>query len=274
METIHIFDEFPGLPSRLSHDKFIQKRTRLEPLVFDILKQKYWTPLDIFWQTHKVPTEAEANKCVVIVERRIHENLAFLIRNVAYFASTWAITIVCSDINLEYCKALIMGKNIRLLPLWEGSPGRDEARSEYNTLLKSVTFYEKFASEHLCIVQTDSYFRKKVPDNILEYDYIGAPISWDYSMAIGGTSFRKRDSMIDICKNFKENIDGEDCFISKGIVELGYRMPHYSEGVTYIVESSLYYDPIAIHQWWTYFYRDIDNADYIFKSLLTLDTYL
>ena len=98
METIHIFDEFPG---KLTTEQRHQKRTRLEPLVFDILKQKYWTPIDIFWQTHKVPSEIDANKCIVIVERRIHENLAFLIRNVAYFAPTWAITIICSDINLN-----------------------------------------------------------------------------------------------------------------------------------------------------------------------------
>jgi hypothetical protein len=268
METIHIFDEFSG---ELTTEERHQKRTRLEPLIFDILKQKYWKPLDTFWQTHSIPSEAEANKCIVIIERRIHENLAFLIRNVAYFAPTWAITIVCSDLNLEYCKAITLGKNIRLLSLWKGSPKRDDARSEYNTLLKSVVFYEEFAAEHLCIVQTDSYFRKQVPDDILIYDYIGAPISWDYSMAVGGTSFRKRDPMIDICRNFKTHIDSEDCFICEGIKTLGYKMPHYSEGVTYIVESTLYYDPIAIHQWWTYFHRDINNADYIFKSLLTLE---
>ena len=60
METIHIFDEFSG---ELTTEERHQKRTRLEPLIFDILKQKYWKPLDTFWQTHSIPSEAEANKC-------------------------------------------------------------------------------------------------------------------------------------------------------------------------------------------------------------------
>ena len=163
---------------------------------------------------------------------------------------------------------------MRLLPLWKGSPGRDDARLEYNSLLKSARFYEEFAAEYLCIFQTDCYFRKQIPDAIFNYDYIAAPFEWDETSAGGGLSFRKRDSMIDICRNFKQNIESEDCYICEGIKMLGYKMPYFLEGISFIAESCIYEDPIGVHQWWTFFNTDIQEPEYFFKSLLTLDAYL
>ena len=62
METIHIFDEFPYESS----EKIIHaKRTRLEPLVFDILKRKYFRFLEEFWQKNSVVTNS--NKSIVII---------------------------------------------------------------------------------------------------------------------------------------------------------------------------------------------------------------
>ena len=163
---------------------------------------------------------------------------------------------------------------MRLLPLWKGSPGRDDARLEYNSLLKIARFYEEFAAEYLCIFQTDCYFRKQIPDAIFNYDYIAAPFEWDETSAGGGLSFRKRDSMIDICRNFKQNIESEDCYICEGIKMLGYKMPYFLEGISFIAESCIYEDPIGVHQWWTFFNTDIQEPEYFFKSLLTLDAYL
>jgi len=268
METIHIFDEFPYESS----EKIIHaKRTRLEPLVFDILKRKYFRFLEEFWQKNSVVTNSD--KSIVIIERRIHENLAFILRNVFYFAPSWNITVICSDINYDYLKTICTNNkdNVLLLPLFSGSPDRDTARNEYNNLLKSVKFYETLPFEHLFIVQTDSYLRKHIDETMLDYDYVAAPFIWDNSSAGGGMSYRKKSSMIDICKNYKGLEEGEDCFINAGIKVLGYKMPEFMKGIEYIGESCFYVSPMGVHQWWTYFTNSFDHKDLIFHNYLRLE---
>ena len=89
METIDIFDN--------TMNDHHTKRLRLEPLIFDILKIKYYTLFDTFWKENTIIRKTD--RSIIIVERRIHENLAFILRNVFYYARDWAITIFCSDIN-------------------------------------------------------------------------------------------------------------------------------------------------------------------------------
>ena len=140
-ETIHIFDEFNLPPDQITDAYNLKKRLRLEPLIYNILRQKYATIWRENWFAYTPPIRAE--RCVVIIERRIHENLELLLHNVAYYAPGWAIAIVCSDINYEFCREIIAphASRIRLMPLFEGSPDRNQARDEYNALLKSAEFY-------------------------------------------------------------------------------------------------------------------------------------
>ena len=56
--------------------------------------------------------------------------------------------------------------NVILLPLFEGNPNRDIAINEYNSLLKSSYFYNLLPFEHLLIVQTDTYLRRKIDETI------------------------------------------------------------------------------------------------------------
>lgn len=267
METIHIFDEFPY---ESSQEQIHAKRTLLEPLVFDILKRKYFRFLEEFWQKNSV--EINSNKSIIIIERRIHENLAFLLRNMFYFAPGWNITLICSDVNYKYLESICTNNknNIRLLPLFNGSPNRDAARNEYNTLLKSVEFYESLPFDHLFIVQTDSYLRKHIDETMLDYDYVAAPFIWDNSSAGGGMSYRNKSAMIDICKNYKGDEEGEDCFINSGIKSLGYTMPEFMKGIEYVGESCFFVDPMGVHQWWTYFTTSFEHKDLIFHKYLEL----
>jgi hypothetical protein len=270
-ETISIFDEFLQTAEQIDNDLRHQKRIKLEPLIFDILKKKYGRALDEFWETTG-PT-IHPDKCILLIERRIHENLEFCIKNAAYFGRDWTLGIVCSSVNLEYIKT-ILGKhaaNVVLFPLFNGSPGRDEARHEYTQLLTNPSFYKLLPWKNIITMQTDSYFRKPIPADVLAYDYIAAPASWDLSSMVGGLSYRNRDAMIRICEEFKEVIPSEDLFLDTGAKTLNLRRPPFETALEYVCESVMYDDPVALHQWWTFFTIDMEDARDFFHAYLTLE---
>lgn len=274
MSYIRIFDEFQQPASEVTAGLRHQKRVKLEPLIFDILKRNYGARMEDFWNKHvKIPLAQDTDRAIVIVERRIHENLWFLLRNAAYFARGWAIIVVCSDTNMPYLQSIAEPhtQSIRWLPYFQGSPDRDSARSQYNLIFKDPEFYASLPCEHLLFLQTDSYLRKHVPNSFLDYDFIGAPFAWDDQNAGGGTTFRRKSAMIDICSRFGEPIESEDLYASTGAKALGYKVPPFETGITYIVESCHYEDPIAVHQWWTFFFHDSEDVEIICSSLLQLD---
>ena len=271
METLHIFDEFKESEYETTLETRHQKRMALEPLIFDILKRKYGRFLREKFQTVEIPATSE--KCILLIERRIHPNLEFLLHNIAYFAPGWSICFVCSDVNLAYCKEIARPNqgSIQFLPVFHGSPGRDQARDDYNQLLKSKEFYQSLPWKHLWICQTDSYLRKQIPDSIFQYDFFAAPAIWDTSEMVGGMSYRNRDAMIKICSEYSESISSEDVFISKGAKALGLHLPVFEEALQIISESCLYEDPIGVHQWWTFFFIDLEDAELIFHSYLQFE---
>jgi hypothetical protein len=268
-ETIHIFDEF--LEENLTKDQRHQKRVRVEPLLFDILKAKYGSTLRENWLKNPPPLVSE--KCILLIERRIHENLEFVFHNAVQYGKGWSICFVCSDINYNYCKEITQNHpNIHFIPIFQGSPSYSEAREEYNKLLMSTEFYEALPWKNICIMQTDSYLRKQIPESVLNYDYIASPALWDENELVGGLSFRSKEGMIKITREYKETISSEDLFISKGCGALGLKKPIFEEAMLYCAESCLYEDPVGVHQWWTFFFITLDDAELIFHSLVTLDT--
>ena len=271
MQTINIFDDFPESMEQITVERKHQKRLQLEPLIYDILKFKYLPILCEAYNVYQIPKNT--NKCIVIIERRIHENLFFLIRNIAYFAKGWSVCIVCSDINMEYCKQIAGHNvnNIQFLPLFTGNPEPALGKKEYNDLLKNPEFYRQLNVDNLLFMQTDTYLRKTLPDSILSYDYAASPYAWDETLSGGGLSFRKRLPMIDICEKMLVKNYDEDAYICNGIHTLGYKMPEFMEGITYFTESCFYEDPVGIHQWWTFFTKEMEDSDLIFNSLLTLE---
>jgi hypothetical protein len=269
METIHIFDEF--INKEDNDTTRHEKRIKLEPLIFDILKVKYYNIFDTFWKNNSVIKNT--NKSIVIIERRIHENLAFLLRNMFYYAPSWAITVICSDINYNYIKDICTNNlnNITIIPLLKENPEREIARIEYNNILKSYSFYENIPYEHIFIVEMDSYLRKPIDETIFQYDYVAAPYSWDETSSGGGMSYRKRSVMLNICKQYISDIPMQDCYALEGIKTLGYKMPEFMDGITYIAESCFYDDPMGVHQWWTFFRVEDEYAEEILKNYLELE---
>ena len=269
METV--FHDFPGFSHELSKDDIHKKRIVIEQRIFTILKAKYLNALKEFWLGYTVPKESD--KCIVIVERRIHPNLEFILYNAAFFARGWSIAIVCSDLNIEYIKG-ILGNNlgsVHLIQMFQGNPSPEIGKNEYNYLLQTSDFYEALSSENLLMMEMDTYLRKPIPDSILQYDYVAASYAWNKTMSGGGLSYRKRSKMLEICSKYTDYEPGQDIYAYKGMKYIGASMPSFEESVQYFCESCLYEDPIGFHQWWTYFCLDIQEDDYIYRQYMTLD---
>jgi hypothetical protein len=270
IDTIHIFDEYLQSPDELTKEQRHQKRMALEPLIFGALTRKYGGFLKKFWDSYTPPVNV--NKRIVLVERRIHPNLAFVLYNAGYYGRDWSITLVCSDVNYEYCKAIIGNKEtVQLLPFFKGIGTPEQGKQEYNLLLQSTNFYSLFEEDHLCTLETDCYFRRKIPDWILQFDLFASPYNWDESMAGGGLSFRNRKAMIKICETFPEKMDAQDVYLWKGAQELAMRIPLFEEAVHHLTESVFSLNPFGVHQWWTFFFpNNLPDAEMYFKELMTL----
>ncbi len=270
IETIHIFDEFSQSPEDMTAELRHSKRMALEPLIYGILHKKYGRALEAFWATHVVPPNPDSY--IVLIERRLHPNLAFVLQNAAYFAKTWGIVLICSDQNYEYCKELCRGKAVDIRPLFRGNPDPATGKLEYNTLLKTKSFYESLPGDYHIFLEVDCYIRKPIPDEWKEYDLIAAPYEWDETAVGGGIGFRKKSASLDICSHTLDEDFAADAFLCKGANHLGLKIPSFEKGITYVAESCLYEDPIGVHQWWTFFFpHQAEDAEEIFQSLLSLE---
>jgi len=270
LETIHIFDEFFQPTDEMTPELRHKKRMELEPLVYGILQKKYGSKLEAFWSTHTVPQHTDSY--LVLIERRLHPNLAFVLQNAAYFAPSWGIVLLCSDVNSNYCKELCKGKSVDIRPVFQGNPAPAVGKAEYNSFQQNAEFYKSLPGSNLIFLEVDCYFRKPVPEEWKTYDYIAAPYEWDESSVGGGLSFRKKEAMLQICSSGLAPSEAADDFLCKGVKTLGLSTPCFDTAITYIAESCLYEDPVGVHQWWTFFEPTHMEED-IFHSLLSLETH-
>jgi hypothetical protein len=229
-------------------------RHRYEPLVFDILKSRYGTALCSFWESYKVPFYSD--KAVVIVERRCHPNLWFTIYNAAYFCRGWSIYLFCSQQNYQYCKDILghNAANVHLIVQFTEVASPEKGIREYNELLKTYEFWSQIDAEHICTMETDCYLRKPIPEEYLEYDFVGTPWAWDLQGPGGtGLTLRRKSMMIVICLRGDKDIPMQDNFASEAVKRVGGRwLPARPEGVFLFSESTYREDPVGVHQWWTF----------------------
>lgn len=232
-------------------------RNRYDPMVYQYLISKYGSMLDEFWNTYTPPLQSE--KAFVIVERRCHTNLWFVLRNIAYYGRGWSIYLFCSRQNEAYCRS-VLGKNvenIHLIVQFEEYADGETGLREYNELLKQRAFWEKIDAESICTIEMDCYLRKKIPDELLDYDYVGTPWGWSLQIPGGtGLTIRKKGAMLHCCDEGEKGCPMQDHFASEAMFRLEYNcMPTRPEGVNTFVESFYTEDPVGFHQWWTFFFN-------------------
>jgi len=250
-----------------NEDYLHQKRLALDPFIFESLKLLYSSQLREHW--NNVPIPYVSDKAIVIVERRCHGNLEFILHNLAYFARDYTIHIFCSEANIFFIKTICgpQFKNIHIHIIFKNIGAPEEGKTEYNKLLKTSNFWNFLKEEHILTVETDCYLLQNIPESIYDYDYVASSWAWYPSEpGGGGLSYRKRSMMLKICEldnPLLHNSTMQDSFSSTGIKLLGGKYSH-----NFFTESAFIENPIGTHQWWT-FYRTDYTKD-IIKDYLTL----
>ena len=199
---------------------------------------------------HKVIWNASPEKLTcVIVEPRKHENLRGSLYNMAnIYANTDAgLVIHHSEENKDFLLDIInTWENVKLVCL----TNNDLTTKEYSYLLTRPSFYETIQSSHLLIFQTDSIIFKSIPSFYFNYDYVGSawPINytWGNGCGNGGFSLRRTSTMINICKQIKndEKYHPEDIYFSYQQLNI----PNYFDRKRFGVEMVFYANPVGCHK--------------------------
>ncbi len=232
-------------------------RNRYDPLVYQYLVSRYGPMLDASWRVNTPLLKSD--KAFVIVERRCHPNLWFILRNIAYYGRDWSIYLFCSQQNVEYCRAVLgpNAVNVNLIVQFENYADGETGLREYNELLKQRSFWEQIDAEVICTIEMDCYLRKPIPEDILKYDYVGTPWGWALQTPGGsGLTIRRKKAMLHCCDEGDQKVPMQDHFAGEAMFQLGYEcMRTRPEGIATFVESYYTDDPVGFHQWWTFFFN-------------------
>jgi hypothetical protein len=274
-------------------ERYQKIRAETEPLVFAHLQEKYGKMLSDFWVSYTPPSIAK--QAFVLVERRAHPNMWFILRNMAWCGPDLAVFIFCSDENYNAFKALIGDKvGFHLIKYFSGNPKeRKDAIKDFNNFYTDYRVYEQIASlsgaEYIITVQMDNFFRRKIHSDMFVGDYYGSCWTWNFELAGGGgLTCRRVPAMIEICKKHRPDpsidaeCEGEDEWISTRIKNDGYNVPDIYFRLAVFMERGMIImnneikgfviNPLGVHQSWSYAYEKFNREEYFFvwNELLTL----
>lgn len=147
----------------------------------------------------------------VIVETRKYPNIRAIVKNhLKYLPEEWGFTFFHGIDNEKFVRKELKGikTNFVLLPVYEIDI------NYYNTLLSGVEFWKQVPYDKILIFQTDSALLRKGIEDFLEWDYVGAPWTFQQHGGNGGLSLRSKAAMIEILKSHRNiNNQNEDTFI-------------------------------------------------------------
>jgi hypothetical protein len=268
--------DIPAMKDYYTMQRLRNLRIALEPMVFNQLNETYGKKLNDFWETYTPPLRS--SKTFVVIERRCHPNMWFVLRNILWSGSSLGMSIViyCSDENEGYIRGLLADKvdSFHIIPFFKGEGDAKNGIIDYNDLLTRYTTYEQIldltGASYMITVQMDNYFRRKMINELFIHEYYGAPWAWDHTAPGGsGVTFRRIQLMIDICKKYRPALQilieetGEDCWWNNVLRLEKAHIPLFSFRWRIINESShlciiedekqlSFYNPFIIHQSWTY----------------------
>jgi len=262
-------------------------RNKLEPFVFNALEEGYGRELTEFWKTYTPPKKAK--RAYMLVEGRIHPNMWFVLRNMAWAGPEMAVYIFCSDQNYDYIMNLLGDKaphfNVIQTFKRNGNTPVDIISQEYHNFFTNWKIWEQMDTEYAMMIQMDIYIRKRLDDCLFNYDYYACRWAWKSDHPGGALTICRVEKMIEILKQHKPNTDSDcpissDEFISQIIKDNG-TYPPLMENIQNLMESlqvfvgqgykQILINPYAVHQPWTFSYTFSQEEFRIFwRELLTI----
>jgi len=260
-------------------------RNKLEPFVFNSLEEGYGRELTEFWKTYRPPKKAK--RAYMLVEGRIHPNMWFILRNIAWAGPDMAVYIFCSDQNYNYILNLLGDKapHFNVIVAFKGDPPKEQAMQEFIDLYTSWKTWELIETDYAFLIQMDVYIRKRLDDCLFNYDWYACRWAWKIDEPGGGISICRVAKMIEILKEHKPNTDlncpiSSDEFINK-IIKVNGTYPPLMENIQNLMESMQVFmgeeckhiliNPYAVHQAWTFSYTFSQEEFRLFwRELLTI----
>ena len=192
----------------------------------------------------------------VIIEPRNDEMLELVVKNFMYHLhDSWSLMIIFGKQNKELVEKIaesvgeiyMVQLNVDNLTI-----------KQYNELTTSEVLYNLIPTENILMFQTDTILRKPIPENLLQYTYVGAPwkegLPWSKptgGIGNGGLSLRRKSAMLSILKYFNHPMRGnmnEDIYFSIGCNVMRLLRPTYEDAMKFSVETVFYEDPIGLHK--------------------------
>jgi hypothetical protein len=232
-ETIHLFDEYPGAASE-------QKRKAIDPLIFDILKKKYGRTLKTHFDSCQIPKTAE--KTILLLCRNFHEHFEFILHNCAYFAKGWAITVLCSEVNANFCRILAgsQADSITFLKIFKDTASEQETQKEFEKIFSDPGFYSFLPWKSVLVVPINCYFRKPLENTLDSLPFFGKP-------------------------------SGSQMFYLQLSEKQAFLAPREPKVLDWFCEEILTKDPVACGAWWAFLDRNLQAHKELFGDLLTLE---
>ena len=260
-------------------------RNKLEPFVFNALEEGYGNKLTEFWKTYTPPKKAK--RAYMLVEGRIHPNMWFVLRNMAWAGPDMAVYIFCSDQNYDYIMDLLGDKasHFNVIVAFKGDPPKEQAWQEFVNLYTNWKIWEMMETDYALLIQMDVYIRKRLDDCLFNYDWYACRWAWKIDEPGGGISICRVAKMVSILKEHRSNTEidcpiSSDEFINR-IIQVNGTYPPLMENVQNLMESMqrftegtyrvLIVDPYAVHQPWTFSYPFSQEEFRLFwRELLTI----
>ena len=204
----------------------------------------------------------------VIIEPRKHKALEFVLQNFNdNLSDDWQFIVFHGTKNKEYteniCKKVFNPKRVKLINLNVNNLNAET----YSSIFYDKSFYNIIQTETFLVFQTDSIIcskHKKLINNYLKYDYVGAPWLDGGGVGNGGLSLRKKSKMLEIVNNCKTKDDNGKYLIEDGVFSYGCKgipiyKPSVKEATNFSIETYISNKSFGIHK--AYAYLDSDEIN-------------
>lgn len=263
-------------PKKFVH-KYLFKRKKISPMFSHEELSFFNTCLELVSYLPKdIPrvSKRSHNKSILVETRNV-PHLEFLIKNtIQKLGNGWGHMVFCGQRNIDQVTQICakISPDIEIILLDEDI----KTKNDFNNLFLSLDFWNKVQAEKVLVYQTDTFFAKNLPKEMLQYDWIGAPIIakyWDHKEAVavaariredgwgvgnGGFSLRNVSKIKQVLEqgvlikndgSYPSKYLPEDIYFVEMFLRCGFHVAHYSQARKFSFEHT-FTDAVGCHQPW------------------------